>query len=617
MVKTKSVSINTNTIDNTYLANGTKVRKQSGADLTQYVGEAVYENGTLSFLRMPEGRLVPPLPDEASVSYPLVPQYEYLDHLGNSRLIWQPYTSKDGGKLHHLSFEKDSAAKEDTLFRGVAEARHKGMAMRGAYSGLVTGALERELKLFRGDSLSFMAFVTAQKEQTQKPTIVQKEESKKLGLILSVPPLQTSQRVGEERRRHLNMFSFLPFLVGKRKKAEQNTQVPEQNQNDSLSAYLEIYQDQKLAPRQNISPVSLTKYEKLFITLRCKEDSAMFKLRVVGSGVGYKTFFDSVSLSVYKSPSVRVVQENHYYPFGQNMVGIEEKDQQSTSSSEEQKFQYNAKEKLDEFGLFWNDHGARNLDLQTGRWTSIDPLAEKFAQQSPYCGFDNNPAGKSDPTGKSSEDWWTKLKTAWTNTTREVFNKMQGSSSGEVKAPFKSAGVYGQISYNAVSHDSKKGTRVLPTKAKEEKLKTANSNKNQHYSPIAGNPGVALKGSISVAFMGNTPTDGFVKVEGKASTEVNLLTAGASVNVTGSTRDHEVGFVISSKKVENDTEFFENTKIFSQSAIVGPIKAEFSFNDKSDWDFKVALTDRMGLEYKVASFPKQEVGLRHTHQFMK
>ncbi len=266
----ESVSINTNTIDNTYLANGTKVRKQSGADLTQYVGEAVYENGTLSFLRMPEGRLVPPLPDEASVSYPLVPQYEYLDHLGNSRLIWQPYTSKDGGKLHHLSFEKDSAAKEDTLFRGVAEARHKGMAMRGAYSGLVTGALERELKLFRGDSLSFMAFVTAQKEQTQKPTIVQKEESKKLGLILSVPPLQTSQRVGEERRRHLNMFSFLPFLVGKRKKAEQNTQVPEQNQNDSLSAYLEIYQDQKLVARQNISSVSLTNYEKLFLTLRCK-----------------------------------------------------------------------------------------------------------------------------------------------------------------------------------------------------------------------------------------------------------------------------------------------------------------------------------------------------------
>ncbi len=49
------------------------------------------------------------------------------------------------------------------------------------------------------------------------------------------------------------------------------------------------------------------------------------------------------------------------------MVGLEEKDQQSTSSSAEQKFQYNAKEKLDEFGLFWNDHGARNLDLQTGR----------------------------------------------------------------------------------------------------------------------------------------------------------------------------------------------------------------------------------------------------------
>ncbi|TAF30287.1 MAG: hypothetical protein EAZ57_11890, partial [Cytophagales bacterium] len=70
---------------------------------------------------------------------------------------------------------------------------------------------------------------------------------------------------------------------------------------------------------------------------------------------------------------------------------------------EEQKFQYNAKEKLDEFQLFWNDHGARNLDLQTARWTAIDPLAEFFWEVSPYCAFLNNPIYYADPTGMAAE----------------------------------------------------------------------------------------------------------------------------------------------------------------------------------------------------------------------
>ncbi|TAF31281.1 MAG: hypothetical protein EAZ57_00180, partial [Cytophagales bacterium] len=72
----------------------------------------------------------------------------------------------------------------------------------------------------------------------------------------------------------------------------------------------------------------------------------------------------------------------------------------SLSSQEEQKFQYNAKEKLDEFGLFWNDHGARNLDLQTGRWTAIDPLAEKYTNLNPYNFVADNPMNAIDTDGK-------------------------------------------------------------------------------------------------------------------------------------------------------------------------------------------------------------------------
>ncbi|TAF31666.1 MAG: hypothetical protein EAZ57_11100, partial [Cytophagales bacterium] len=100
------------------------------------------------------------------------------------------------------------------------------------------------------------------------------------------------------------------------------------------------------------------------------------------------------------------------------------------SSQEEQKFQYNAKEKLDEFGLYWNDHGARNLDLQTGRWTAIDPLAEKYTPFSPYVVMGNNPVMFLDPDGRelfvkagvSDRDRAAELQTEYKNVVSNAFN---------------------------------------------------------------------------------------------------------------------------------------------------------------------------------------------------
>ena len=53
-------------------------------------------------------------------------------------------------------------------------------------------------------------------------------------------------------------------------------------------------------------------------------------------------------------------------------------------------------------GLGWYDNRARVLDALTGRFTTPDPLAERYPDQSPYAHCANNPVSNIDPTGKET-----------------------------------------------------------------------------------------------------------------------------------------------------------------------------------------------------------------------
>jgi RHS repeat-associated protein len=89
--------------------------------------------------------------------------------------------------------------------------------------------------------------------------------------------------------------------------------------------------------------------------------------------------------------SATTVQQDDYMPFGMEIV-------RGSITYPKNEYLYNKKEKQEETGNY--DYGARFYDPLISRWTSIDPLAEKYDSWSAYNYVKNNPVKLIDPDGK-------------------------------------------------------------------------------------------------------------------------------------------------------------------------------------------------------------------------
>jgi RHS repeat-associated protein len=97
---------------------------------------------------------------------------------------------------------------------------------------------------------------------------------------------------------------------------------------------------------------------------------------------------------VWNASTKTTDQRTQYYPSGLPMAST------VADNSSLQSYKYNGKEFVEMHGLDTYDYGARGYNPSYGRFTSVDPLAEKYYSLSPYAYCLDNPMRFIDPDGR-------------------------------------------------------------------------------------------------------------------------------------------------------------------------------------------------------------------------
>lgn len=94
----------------------------------------------------------------------------------------------------------------------------------------------------------------------------------------------------------------------------------------------------------------------------------------------------------------------HYYPFGMPWdvyydAGLENIYDWNGQTDTKNKYSYNGKEAVDEFGLDWQYYGMRMYIPAIGRFSTVDPISDKFPHVSTFNYAENGPINAIDLHG--------------------------------------------------------------------------------------------------------------------------------------------------------------------------------------------------------------------------
>jgi RHS repeat-associated protein len=111
------------------------------------------------------------------------------------------------------------------------------------------------------------------------------------------------------------------------------------------------------------------------------------------SKTDFDVFLDDLNITHTKG---KVLQEDHYYPFGLNISALSS----TAPLSKPNRYKYNGMELNEEFDLDWYTPEFRSYDPQLGRFHQIDPVVKHH--ESLYAWNTNNPISFNDPLGSDS-----------------------------------------------------------------------------------------------------------------------------------------------------------------------------------------------------------------------
>jgi RHS repeat-associated protein len=166
---------------------------------------------------------------------------------------------------------------------------------------------------------------------------------------------------------------------------------------------------------------------------------------------------DGLIQSSSATQSSEVTQEQHYYAFGMQMEGP----WLNNTSIVDNRYQYNGKELNEDFGLNWNDYGARFYDATLGRWNAVDPMADFYQEFSPYAYVLNNPIRLIDPNGMYSAD-----PTASKNTSVLAQDGSRVGGAGSTTSTTNKKGNVGSSNdrdFSGINSESSNNLAVCPT----------------------------------------------------------------------------------------------------------------------------------------------------------
>ncbi|SFF57507.1 DUF6443 domain-containing protein [Thermoflexibacter ruber] len=434
-----------------YDGSGAKLRKtvvEAGVTTTtDYIGSFVYTKVGAApedyFMATEEGRIVSPLSigggagGGAVFGSPETYEYTYKDHLGNARLAYRQTPITPTAPITLTYEASPGQTTEEQNFPASWAVKVQGEGYRSSNSGklptgTITQAGSKKITASAGQSLRVSVRATYNTDPVQVQymiaqaggTIEDQDKREKpvlppnrltLNSPIVVIPAQAQTNIGEviippspPRINLIGIGQILGKTLSLQRKAKDDPATPYQGDLGQMNVLgmqstppastaklvLEVYNGNSIigTQEQYVTGAGLTSWEELSIgmTLPANTTSIVAYMKYEG---GTEVYFDDLKIELSAVPVAMVVQENHYYPFGLGMKGLD----YVQTPAKESKFQFNGVERNTSLSLNVMETQLRMGDTQTGRWWQVDPKPNYI--ESVFVMMGNNPMRYADPKG--------------------------------------------------------------------------------------------------------------------------------------------------------------------------------------------------------------------------